>query len=465
MQTHKDYMQNFLDSVCKEIKFRGIHNNIVKELSDHIEDQKNVFISQNIDEETAVIKAIEQMGDPIIIGKQLNNAHRPKTEWSILSLVTVIVILGGIVQYLLSSVTASGTDSLSHFILYVPVGIAIFTITYYFDYTLLGRYSKVVYFILFAISIIGFFSSSRISGAYTHIYYVMLLYIPAFAGIIYGFKNKGYLGVVFSGIFYSGVASMCILAHSLSSFFLFSIACLIVLTVSISKGFFGGNKKVSLLIVYIPALLGFIAVVLNLVMSNPYRAQRIVSMINSINDPMGYGWQHLMIRKLVTSSKPFGQVTIDGIAQGMRIDQVLPCWDTDFSLTFIIARFGYLAGIVIVLLMLVLIVRMSISVLRQKNAYGFLVSLAACVAISSQIVLYILTNLGVIAPLGITLPFVSFGAYGFIVNMTLLGLLLSVYRRSDLVNDKLQNVHSRDHLFTVVDGKLIIDLGIRTSSK
>lgn len=464
MQSYNKYVQEFLQSVCKEIRFRSIHKDINKELSDHIEDQKNEYIKQGLDEETATLKAVEQMGDPVIVGKQLDKAHRPKTEYSILSIAAILVVLGGIVQYFLSGVNANSIDMFTHFLLYAPIGIVAFAFMYFFDYTLLGRYSKLAYFVLFTVTVAGFFIINKHNGAYTHVYYSALLFIPAFAGIIYGFRNKGYLGIIFSSLFYAGAALICILApSSSSSLLLLTISCLITLIVAIVKGFFGGNKKVSLALVCIPTLLTIILYILTAVIMFPYRFEIIMTMLNPGRDPLGSGYLPLMVRKLFAAAKPIGAAALDGSIGNMSIDRILPAWSTDLALTYIIARLGYIPGMAIVAVMLILIIRMFVSVLKQKNTYGFLVSFSACLAITGQIVSYVLSNIGVIAPLPINLPFISFGAFGFIVNMALIGLLLSVYRRTDIVNDRLQNIQSNARLFTLMDGKLIIDLGIKTN--
>jgi len=89
-----------------------------------------------------------------------------------------------------------------------------------------------------------------------------------------------------------------------------------------------------------------------------------------------------------------------------------------------------------------------------------LLSLSCCVAITGQIVFYMLSNTGVIVMDGI-LPFVSYGGTGFAVNMMLTGLLLSAYRRTNLVKDVLKSGACISQIFTLADGKLIIDLGIK----
>lgn len=460
MPSYNKYVNDFIKVVCSEVRFKSMHLNISKELSDHIEDQKNVYVQQGLPEEAATIKAVEQMGDPILVGKQLNKAHSPKTEWSILTIVSILVVLGGALQYLLSGVNPHYSHMFSRFLVYAPFGIGAFAVMYFFDYTLFARYSKPAYFVILVLTIARLVSTNSINGSFRHVYYSNLLFIPVFAGIVYGFRKKGYLGIMLSGLFYLGSAIPCLLANLFSSFLLLSLSCLIILTVAIGKGFFGVNKKVSLSIVYFTTIFLIIASLLPI--SN-YRRARLIAILNPEIDSSGSSYLSLMIRRLLTNAKPVGTATLSGDLANKSIDKLLPTLDTNLSLTYIIAQFGYVFALALVTIMIILIVRMFISVVKQKNAYAFLVAFSACLAITEQIVFYFLMNLAMIPLFPITFPFISFGASSFILNMGLLGLLLSVYRRTDLVNDKLQNNISNRRIFTFVDGKLIIDLGIKAS--
>lgn len=463
MQASDQCVREFLQTVCKQIRFKGIHKDIVGELSDHIEDQKSEYIKQGFDEATAALKAVEQMGDPVSIGKQLDKAHQPKTEWSILSLALILVIIGGAVQFLLSRVNSYNSSVFSHFLFYAPIGIIVFICAYFFDYTVLGRYSKCVYFLLVGATLAGFMLFSRKNGAYKHVYYSALLFIPVFAAIIGGFRNKGYPGIIASGAFYAGAALLCLLAPTSSGFFLLTVSCLIILTVAIKKGFFGGDKKVGLTIVYVPVAVAAMLLFIR-INNSPYDRQRLAVMLDPQSDPQGGGYQYLMVRRLVADLRPFGEAVLSGDLAGMRIDRFLPGWSTDFSLTYVMARLGYIPGLAIVVVMLILIVRMFISVLKQKNSYGFFVSLSVCLAITGQIIFYVISNLGIIMPFSVALPLISYGSTGFIVNMLLIGLLLSVYRRMNLVKEKMTNtVYARRRVFSIMDGKLIIDLGMIVS--
>ncbi|OPZ88285.1 MAG: Rod shape-determining protein RodA [Firmicutes bacterium ADurb.Bin419] len=465
MSEHNNDIQDFLQKACSQIRYKSIHSSVVNELTDHIEEQKNQYIKQGLNEDEATTKAVEQMGDPVVVGKQLDKAHRPRIELSILSLVAVLVLIGGIVQFLISG-ASSDIDTFSRFLIYAPIGLLAFIATYFFDYTLIGRYSKTVYFILFAATIIYFPFSPRLNGSYPHVYYYALLSIPIFAGIVYSFRNKGYMGIIACGLFYVGTAFICLIAPRTTAFILLSVSCTIILTIAIAKGYFGIRKEIGFALVYIPAIITFIVPILYLFMQSPQLRNRITVMLNPELDPTGSGYQHLLVKKIIEASKPFGEAVLGGEFANSPVNLVLPGWNTGFSLTYIVASLGYVAALVIVGIILTLIVRMFISASRQKNSFGYLLSSSACIAITIQFILYVIANFGVITVFSsISLPFISYGGKDFIVNMILAGLVLSVYRRSDIVNDKMQRITHTRRLFSFEDGKLIIDLGLNKRKK
>lgn len=460
MPAYNKHIQDFLQAICNQIRFKSIHKSVINELCDHIEEQKCEYIKQGMKEETATVKALEQMGDPVLVGKQLDKAHQPKTEWSILALAGILVLIGGVVQFFLSSFSEYNTNVFSNFLIYAPIGIVAFIVTYFFDYTLIGQYSKLVYVVLFTVTVAGFLIFNKVNGEYTHVYYAALLFIPAYAGVIYGFRNIGYWGILACGLFYVPAAFVCfIVPRLLNRLILFSIACLIMLTIAIIKGFFKCNKKVCLAIVYIPT-----AIITTLqflfIFSNPYRRASLLVMINpKLNS--SEAWQLLTVRKLIAVSKPFGKAVLNDNFANMRVEQLLPEWATNFSLTYIIVHLGYVAGIAITTIIFIFIVRMFISVIKQKNRLGLLLSCAACISITGQFILYLLSNTGVMLLCSSTLPFISFGGRGFVTNMILVGIVLSVHRRTNIAIDKQHNNYQDKRLFTLKEGKLIIDFGIK----
>ena len=79
-------LEGYLKTVCQQIRWKKAHGVISEELENHIIDQKNAFVSEGFTEENAMDKAIEEMGDPIVVGSELDRTHKPKPEWCIISL-------------------------------------------------------------------------------------------------------------------------------------------------------------------------------------------------------------------------------------------------------------------------------------------------------------------------------------------------------------------------------------------
>ena len=65
-------IKEFLDSVCEQIKYKPIRENIAEELKNHIEESKENYMREGLEETIAEEKAIEQMGEAQEIGKKLN---------------------------------------------------------------------------------------------------------------------------------------------------------------------------------------------------------------------------------------------------------------------------------------------------------------------------------------------------------------------------------------------------------
>ena len=69
--------QEFLESIRKQIHFVFDRDAIEEELKAHIEESAYDYISEGYSKEEAEQKAVEQMGNPIEIGKMLNEQHHP----------------------------------------------------------------------------------------------------------------------------------------------------------------------------------------------------------------------------------------------------------------------------------------------------------------------------------------------------------------------------------------------------
>ena len=64
--------KEFLNGVCKEIKYTPARKDIAEELETHIEEIKEEYLKSGVIENEAEEKAILQMGEAEEIGKKLN---------------------------------------------------------------------------------------------------------------------------------------------------------------------------------------------------------------------------------------------------------------------------------------------------------------------------------------------------------------------------------------------------------
>src|SRR5665647_3179955 len=98
-----DKITEYLEAVRQQIRWKRAQPIVLEEIKNHITDQKSALLKDGIDEETATDKAITEMGDPIIIGEQLDHAHRPKPDWTLLSLTGAMILLGFAIQIFIDS--------------------------------------------------------------------------------------------------------------------------------------------------------------------------------------------------------------------------------------------------------------------------------------------------------------------------------------------------------------------------
>ena len=91
--------RSFLQDVCSQIKWRGAHQEICKELDSHMEERIERLERLGRTPEEAEKEAVAAMGDPIQIGKELNRYHKPylswilNVSWGVIALLAIYLIV------------------------------------------------------------------------------------------------------------------------------------------------------------------------------------------------------------------------------------------------------------------------------------------------------------------------------------------------------------------------------------
>lgn len=86
-------LDDFLNKTLREVIQVGAHEAIRDELTDHYYCLVEDYEEAGLDESEAEIKAVESLGDPKTIGKQLNNVWFPQLKWSIYWHVSTLIII------------------------------------------------------------------------------------------------------------------------------------------------------------------------------------------------------------------------------------------------------------------------------------------------------------------------------------------------------------------------------------
>lgn len=73
--------EEFISCVVRQIRFPFDRKIIAIELNDHLNELESSFINASFDPMTAKMRAIQEMGDPEIIGYELNKVHKPIWGW------------------------------------------------------------------------------------------------------------------------------------------------------------------------------------------------------------------------------------------------------------------------------------------------------------------------------------------------------------------------------------------------
>lgn len=91
--------EEYLKKVMIMIDALYMHEDIRRELDNHIEDLTDEYVSQGISHEEAEQKAVEQMGSPKETGSLFNHVYRPKLEWKAAIYILVWSVAAGVVNF------------------------------------------------------------------------------------------------------------------------------------------------------------------------------------------------------------------------------------------------------------------------------------------------------------------------------------------------------------------------------
>lgn len=163
-----------------------------------------------------------------------------------------------------------------------------------------------------------------------------------------------------------------------------------------------------------------------LIMSSPYRMQRIVSFMNPWDDPFNTGFQLTQSLIAIGTGGWFGT----GLGGSVQKLFYLPESHTDFLFAVLSEELGFI-GIALVVLLYGIVFFRAMKVAAQAESVGnyFAAYLAYGISIwlSMQAIINMGVNIGLLPTKGLTLPLMSYGGSSLIVCCIAFGLLLRIH--------------------------------------
>jgi cell division protein FtsW len=162
-----------------------------------------------------------------------------------------------------------------------------------------------------------------------------------------------------------------------------------------------------------------------LIWLSPWRRERIFAYLDPFADPLGKGYQ------LTHSLIAFGRGEFTGVGLGGSVEKLhyLPEAHTDFLLAVIGEELG-LIGVLVVVALFYWLTRRAFEIGRQAitldRVFNGLVAKGVAIWLGFQAFVNMGVNLGLLPTKGLTLPLMSYGGSGVLVNCLALALLLRI---------------------------------------
>ena len=185
--------------------------------------------------------------------------------------------------------------------------------------------------------------------------------------------------------------------------------------------FVGGIRFKHFALLAIPA----IAVVVLLIMIEPYRLKRLVAFVDPFASGKNEGFQLVQSLLGIALGGWFGV----GLFQSRQKYLFLPFSESDFIFSIIAEETGFIGSVFLILIFLTLFLVIIKIAKSAKDRFGFLLSVGIASLILIQVILNISVVVALVPPTGLPLPFISAGSTSIMVFMSMIGVVQNVHRQ------------------------------------
>lgn len=449
--------RRYTDTVCAQVRWKRVRPLIAQELSDHLEDQCEVYRAKGQEEASAARESLRQMGDPVALGAEFDRTHRPRSQWALLLLAAGILLLGFFLRVPLglNGGVLERTDWLA-----LGLSFALCAGAYFLDVSFLGRFALPLYGLTVLGAYLAYFVVKFLSGTrwihggmlYLRLFDLQidlrlctLLAPVSFALLLYALRGRAYRGLFLAILGYLPWTLLLLNLPDIHGVMLYSLVAYVLLMMAVRRGWLLVNRRRVSLGLTLCALTGIAAYLYLLV-----RGKSLLYALRPALAPDGIGeffllWQNIR-RGLALS--PVQRSFYDGAAR-----------QEGLGLVRMLHNFGWLATVAVVLLFVLLCYLLLRQALRQSSMQGRLISTAISLVFVIETLAFVFNNLLLTLTTYGTLPLFAGTNDTMVIHALLLGFLLSIFRNEPLLRDASQgrSASARKRI-TWRKGELVIDL-------
>ena len=355
-------------------------------------------------------------------------------HWNFLIIVSVLVAFGLVMVYSASFIVSGEFHGSGHYIIY-----------------------KQILYLLISILFCGVISKTKISfwlkyGMYFHLVcfgLLLLTFIPPIGITVKGARRWLDMGYF---VFQPGELIKVSIVLALIPFFekfddmetrqkiLYGSVALLTLGALVLQPDFGAFFIIFLVISFVAFLssfsrkyfysflLGGILIGIPILLSRPYRVERLFSFLDPWKNPQTSGFQIIQSYLAFANGSIFGQ----GLGNSNEKLFYLPEAHNDFIFSVIGEELG-LVGITLVICGFLFLLYSGFSIsMKLKDKYSYILCSALIFTIGLQAVVNMGVVLGLLPTKGLNLPFISSGGSSLLANFFAIGLVMSAVRNQFL---------------------------------
>lgn len=412
-----EWCDAYLDRVVEQVRVRRIRQSLAAELRDHLECQRQAYLDEGLEDSEAQRRALRDMGDPLLVGGELDRTHRPRTPWAGVLIALMLLAIGSALRLL----NGAGLSRAALLTMIVSMGlILLFGCT---DYTLWLKAAipaAALWAVLAANRIIMLHTSAR------HlVLFVVLVMVPQvlavalpvlLAMLISRLRGRG-IGAFIACLALPALTLAMAAAYRNTGYDPCPVALMAllgfgVLALAVREGFFTLDRRFAWSIIALGALasaaLFYVLVLPDLVIPQTYREEVLIPLVHNA--------------RLLGRSRGFA--LLDPSDAGMFLSHEAFGF---FFLAGVVALCGWLPFAALALGIVVAFAALFRRFAAMENRMGRLIGLAGTATLAAQVLLHFLCCfVRVIQQL--YLPLLSRGNVMMLMDAAIVGMLLSVLR-------------------------------------